>query len=77
MEKKKLMNRSYVVVGAVLIQLALGAIYAWSVFTPSLVADGWSKQDTQWIFAVGLVLRSVTPITPVGPTTRAGSASPT
>ena len=48
------MNRSYVVVGAVLIQLALGAIYAWSVFTPSLVADGWSKQDTQWIFAVGL-----------------------
>ena len=54
MEKKKLMNRSYVVVGAVLIQLALGAIYAWSVFTPSLVADGWSKQDTQWIFAVGL-----------------------
>ncbi len=30
------MNRSLVVVGAILIQLCLGAIYAWSVFTPPL-----------------------------------------
>jgi len=43
-----------VVVGAILIQLALGAIYAWSVFTPSLVAEGWSKENTQWVFAIGL-----------------------
>ena len=42
------------VVGAILIQLALGAIYAWSVFTPSLVAEGWSKENTQWVFAIGL-----------------------
>ena len=40
--------------GAILIQLALGAIYAWSVFTPSLVAEGWSKENTQWVFAIGL-----------------------
>ena len=35
----KTMNRSLVVVGAVLIQLCLGAIYAWSVFTPVLTAS--------------------------------------
>jgi MFS transporter, OFA family, oxalate/formate antiporter len=33
----KVMNRNLVVVGAILIQLCLGAIYAWSVFTPFLV----------------------------------------
>lgn len=55
MENQKVMNRSLVVVGAILIQLALGAIYAWSVFTPELVLDGWAKSDTQWVFAVGLV----------------------
>lgn len=55
MENQKVMNRSLVVVGAILIQLALGAIYAWSVFTPSLIAEGWSKADTQWIFSTGLV----------------------
>ena len=54
MEKTKVMNRGMVVVGAILIQLALGAIYAWSVFTPSLVAEGWSKVNTQWVFATGL-----------------------
>ncbi len=54
MENKKVMNRGMVVIGAILIQLALGAIYAWSVFTPSLVAEGWSKENTQWVFAIGL-----------------------
>ena len=43
-----------VVIGAILIQLALGAIYAWSVFTPSLKAEGWSATNTQWVFAIGL-----------------------
>ncbi len=55
MENQKVMNRGLVVVGAILIQLALGAIYAWSVFTPSLVLEGWTKADTQWVFAIGLV----------------------
>jgi len=35
---QKVMNRGLVVVGAILIQLCLGAIYAWSVFTPPLSA---------------------------------------
>ncbi len=47
-------NRWLVVVGALLIQLALGAIYAWSVFTPKLKAAGWSKTETQAVFAAGL-----------------------
>ena len=55
MEKQKIMNRGMVVLGAILIQLALGAIYAWSVFTPSLKDAGWTKTDTQWVFSLGLV----------------------
>lgn len=54
MSEQKIMNRWLVVVGAVLIQLCLGAIYAWSVFTKPLVEAGWSKAQTQGIFAAGL-----------------------
>ncbi|MDJ0763371.1 MAG: OFA family MFS transporter [Myxococcota bacterium] len=59
MSSDKVMNRWLVVVGAILIQLALGAIYAWSVFTPSLVKDGWSKADTQDVFAAGLAFFAI------------------
>jgi len=56
--EKKVMNRWLVVVGAILIQLALGAIYAWSVFTPKLTAAGGTYQFTAgeaaWIFSAGL-----------------------
>ncbi len=61
----KVMNRWLVVVGALLIQLCLGAIYAWSVFTPELrkaVADGgfgFSATQTQVVFAVGLATFAV------------------
>jgi OFA family oxalate/formate antiporter-like MFS transporter len=47
-------NRWIVVVSAILMELALGAIYAWSVFTPILKEEGWSKGDTQWVFSIGL-----------------------
>ena len=58
--EQKIMNRWLVVVGALVIQLCLGAIYAWSVFTPKLkaaVADGgfgFTATQTQVVFAVGL-----------------------
>ncbi|OEU66890.1 MAG: MFS transporter [Desulfovibrio sp. S3730MH75] len=55
MSEQKIMNRWFAVLGAVLIQLALGAIYAWSVFTPSLIQDGWTKIQTQAVFSIGLV----------------------
>jgi len=55
---QKVSNRWLVVVGAVLIQLCLGAIYAWSVFTPYLEDKQgvfqFSKTQTQAIFSVGL-----------------------
>ncbi|NNJ97092.1 MAG: OFA family MFS transporter [Gammaproteobacteria bacterium] len=44
-----------VILGALLIQLSLGAIYAWSVFAKPLQASGWSTAETQWPFTVGLV----------------------
>lgn len=53
------MNRWWVVLGAVLIQLCLGAIYAWSVFTPPLKAVGWTQARTQCVFAAGLFFFAV------------------
>jgi OFA family oxalate/formate antiporter-like MFS transporter len=48
-----------VAAGAVLIQLCLGAIYAWSVFTPALRDAGWSKVQTQIVFSVSLATFAV------------------
>jgi OFA family oxalate/formate antiporter-like MFS transporter len=51
-------NRWLIVVGAVLIQLALGAIYAWSVFTARLTdaagAYAFTASQTAWVFSAGL-----------------------
>jgi len=58
-ENQKVMNRLFVVVGAIMIQLCLGAIYAWSVFTKPLVAAGWTKVQTQAVFAAGLALFAI------------------
>ncbi len=52
-------RRGFVVLGAILIQLALGAIYAWSVFTPGLIDAGWTKTQTQIVFAAGLATFAV------------------
>jgi OFA family oxalate/formate antiporter-like MFS transporter len=54
MPSKAPLNRWWVVFGAILVQLCLGAIYAWSVFTPALLDAGWSKVETQIVFGVGL-----------------------
>ncbi|MCF7958632.1 MAG: OFA family MFS transporter [Phycisphaerae bacterium] len=52
------MNRWLVVVGAILIQLALGAIYAWSAFTKKITAEGgdygFTAKEAAWIFSAGL-----------------------
>jgi MFS family permease len=51
-------NRWLVVIGAILIQLALGALYAWSVFTKLLTdPEGiyrFSATQTAWVFSAGL-----------------------
>lgn len=59
MSEQKVMNRWLVVVGAILIQLCLGAIYAWSVFTKPLVEAGWTKAQTQMVFSAGLALFAI------------------
>jgi len=66
MAEEKVMNRWYVVIGAVLIQLCLGAIYAWSVFTPKLTMPianggmyGFSATQAAWIFSVGLLVFAI------------------
>ena len=62
----KVMNRWLVVVGGILIQLALGAIYAWSAFTGPLQGStaipsefAFSKTETQAIFSVGLLVFAI------------------
>ena len=52
-------HRGFVVLGAILIQLCLGAIYAWSVFTKPLFDAGWSRTETQAVFAAGLALFAI------------------
>ena len=51
------MNRWIVVVAGIVIQLCLGAIYAWSAFTGKLAAAPYefSAVQSQWVFSVGLV----------------------
>jgi OFA family oxalate/formate antiporter-like MFS transporter len=66
MSEGKVMNRWWVVVGAILVQLCLGAIYAWSAFTGKLTAAAtaggtfcFTKTQTQVIFSVGLAVFAV------------------
>ncbi len=57
MAENKVMNRWMVVIGGILIQLCLGAIYAWSAFTKKLTVAPYelTKTQTQIIFSVGLL----------------------
>lgn len=59
MSTEKVMNRWWVVVGGILVQLCLGSIYAWSAFTGKLTAANgpfqFTKTQTQVIFSVGLL----------------------
>jgi len=67
MSDRKIMNRWLIVVGALLIQLCLGAIYAWSVFTPYLTGKtpdpmtqfNFTSTQTQVVFSVGLAAFAV------------------
>ena len=61
MENEKVLNRWLVVFGAILIQLCLGAIYAWSVFTKKITIPledgglyGFSAGQAAWVFSAGL-----------------------
>jgi len=53
-------HRWLVAVGAIVIQIALGTLYAWSVFTGKLNDPAgefaFSAAQTQWVFSVGLIV---------------------
>ncbi len=64
--ESKVMNRWVIVIGGILIQLALGAIYAWSAFTGPLQGSAaaasefaFTKTETQAIFSVGLLVFAI------------------
>ena len=55
----RIRNRWLVVAGAVMVQLGLGVIYAWPVFTLPLIAAGWTRTQTQVVFSTELVTFAV------------------
>lgn len=60
MNQKKILNRWIVVVGAVLIQLCLGAVYAWSLFnTPLVDKFGWDRAAVVLTFSITILVFSI------------------
>ena len=49
-------NRWLPVVGGILMNLALGSLYAWSVFVLPLEKEfGWTRAQTSWVFTIAIV----------------------
>jgi len=57
MAEQKVMNRWLVPIGALLVQLCLGVIYAFSVFVKPLeAAFGWQRAQTTWAFSINILV---------------------
>src|SRR2546426_2170382 len=55
------MNRWRVVAGGVLMNLALGSLYAWSVFVLPLEQEfGWKRAQTSWVYTIAVVSFALT-----------------
>ncbi len=53
-------NRWLVVIAAVIMELALGAIYSWSTFAGYLkTGEGWTSTQTQWVFSIATLALAV------------------
>ena len=51
----KTANRWIIAIAAVFLQMALGAVYAWSVFRVPLSKQfGWSIPDVTWTFTIAI-----------------------
>jgi OFA family oxalate/formate antiporter-like MFS transporter len=49
-------NRWFPVIGGILMNLALGSLYAWSVFVAPLEKEfGWTRTDTSRVFTIAIV----------------------
>ena len=56
-----MINRWRVVVGGVSMNLALGSLYAWSVFVPPLEKEfGWTRAQTSWVYTIAVVTFAAT-----------------
>src|SRR2546428_12542141 len=54
------LSRWWRVVGGLLMNLALGSLYAWSVFVAPLEKEfGWKRADTSWIFTWAVVVFAI------------------
>lgn len=54
-------NRWLPVVGGLLMNLALGSLYAWSVFVPPLEQEfHWTRSQTSWVYTVAVVSFALT-----------------
>jgi len=54
------MNRWLAVVGGISMNLALGSLYAWSVFVAPLEQEfGWTRTETSWVFTIAIVTFSI------------------
>ena len=57
------MNRWTVIVGALIVQVILGTVYAFSVFVRPLEMEfGWDRATTQWAFSFALASFAITMI---------------
>ena len=55
------MNRWQVVAGGVSMNLALGSLYAWSVFVLPLEKEfGWTRAQTSWVFTIAVLTFAAT-----------------
>lgn len=60
MSEGKVMNRWLVVMGAVIVQLCLGAVYAWSLFNQPLVNKfGWETSDVVLTFSITIATMAI------------------
>lgn len=54
-------NRWLPVIGGMLMNLALGTLYAWSVFVPPLEQEfGWTRADTSWVYTIAIIAFALT-----------------
>ena len=54
-------NRWMPLVGGTMLNLGLGTFYSWSVFVLPLEQEfGWVRQQTSWVFSIGILTMAVT-----------------
>src|ERR1051326_122297 len=59
--KGLIMNRWRVVIGGMSMNLALGSLYAWSVFVLPLEREfSWTRAQTSWVFTLAIVTFALT-----------------